>query len=103
MAMGPVSAAAAVDSPWVGTWKLDMAKSNFTGDTVTYSKTPAGLYHISDGSTVSYDFAVDGKEYPTSSGNKTTWTERAVSRSVALGYPGLQRERRRQDGWHGLA
>lgn len=67
-------AAAAVDSPWVGTWKLDMAKSNFAGDTMTYSKTPAGFYHFSDGSTASYDFGIDGKEYPTSSGNKTTWT-----------------------------
>jgi len=30
--------AIAADNPWIGTWKLDPAKSHFTGDTFTYSK-----------------------------------------------------------------
>ena len=66
--------ALAADNPWVGTWKLDAAKSHFTGDTFTYSKGPNGLIHYSDGSTTQYDFGTDGKEYKTWAGRMTTWT-----------------------------
>jgi hypothetical protein len=55
--------ALAADSPWVGTWKLDPAKSHFTGDTFTYSKAANGMMRYSDGSASDYDFAVDGKPY----------------------------------------
>jgi hypothetical protein len=40
----------AADSPWAGNWKLDPAKSKFTGETFTWSKTANGMYHYSDGS-----------------------------------------------------
>ena len=43
----PALSAFAGDNPWVGTWKLDLAKSKFTGDTFTYSKNsqwPVPLY-----------------------------------------------------------
>jgi len=73
----PALSAVAADNPWVGTWKLDLAKSKFTGDTFTYSKTPAGLYHFTDGSVVGYDFAIDGKDYPTAFGRSTAWTATA--------------------------
>lgn len=64
----------AAESPWVGTWKLDTAKSHFTGDTFTFSKTAKGMMHFSDGSTENYDFALDGKPYK-SYGNRTaSWT-----------------------------
>jgi opacity protein-like surface antigen len=56
--------AQAVDSPWNGTWKLNQAKSQFTGETFTVSMTATGM-HFSNGATVSYDFACDGKDYPT--------------------------------------
>ncbi len=49
-------------SPWDGTWKLDPAKSNFTGGTFTVTKTASGMWHFTDG-TVSYDYAPDGKPY----------------------------------------
>lgn len=66
--------ALAADNPWIGTWKLDTAKSHFTGDTFTFSKAANGMMHFSDGSTESYDFAADGKPYH-SYGNRTaTWT-----------------------------
>jgi hypothetical protein len=68
------TAASAADSPWVGTWKLDPAKSHFTGDTFTYSKTKSGLYHYSDGSTIHFDFAIDGKEYKSAYNHTTSWT-----------------------------
>ena len=55
--------AAAADSPWNGTWKLDAAKSHLTGQTFTYSKGPGEMLHYEDGSTASFDFGLDGKEY----------------------------------------
>jgi hypothetical protein len=70
----PVLSAAAANNPWIGTWKLDPAKSQFTGDTFTYSKAANGLLHFSDGSTENFDFGVDGKEYKMPSGYTTSWT-----------------------------
>ena len=70
----PAGAALAADSPWVGTWKLDEARSHLTGDTFTYSKGPGAMLHYSDGVNVSYDFGLDGKEYPTAFGRVTSWT-----------------------------
>jgi hypothetical protein len=68
----PVGAGAA-DSNWVGTWKLDKSKSDFTGDTMSYSRTASGMYHFSDGTVTNYDFNVDGKEYRMDSGHRATW------------------------------
>jgi hypothetical protein len=70
----PVLSAAAADNPWVGSWKLDPAKSQFTGDTFTYSKAANGLLHFSDGSTENYDFGIDGKEYKSNYGTTEAWT-----------------------------
>lgn len=66
--------AIAADNPFTGTWKLDLAKSHFTGDTFTYTKTASGMMHYSDGSANNFDFGIDGKEYPTLDGRTTTWT-----------------------------
>jgi hypothetical protein len=66
--------AIAADNPWIGTWKLDPAKSHFTGDTFTYSKAAKGMMHYSDGSIVNYDFAIDGKDYKTIYDRTTAWT-----------------------------
>jgi hypothetical protein len=73
VALSAVSAAAA-DNPWTGKWKLDLTKSDFAGDTFTYSQAANGMYHFSDGSTVSFDFGIDGKEYPTVYGYSGIWT-----------------------------
>jgi hypothetical protein len=66
--------ALAADSPWSGTWKLDASQSHLTGDTFTLAQGPGNSLHYSDGSTASYDFGVDGKEYKTWSNRTTTWT-----------------------------
>ena len=51
----------AAGSSWDGTWKLNAAKSKFTGD--TFSIAPKGnMMTFSDG-VVSYDFACDGKAH----------------------------------------
>lgn len=70
----PVGAASAADSPWNGTWKLDAAKSHLTGQTFTYSERPGGMLHYEDGSTASFDFGLDGKEYKTWADRTTAWT-----------------------------
>ena len=54
----------AADSPWSGTWKLDPAKSKFTGDTFTFSRSADGMMHYSNGADITYAFAPDGREYP---------------------------------------
>jgi len=72
LAAGAGSALAA-GSPFAGTWKLNVSKSNFTGNTLTYSKTATG-FHFSNGGPVAYDFAVDGKDYPMLADRTTAWT-----------------------------
>jgi hypothetical protein len=67
-------AARAADSPWTGTWKLDPAKSHLTGQTFTYSERPGGMLHYEDGSTASFDFGLDGKEYKTWADHTMVWT-----------------------------
>jgi hypothetical protein len=64
----------AADSPWSGTWKIDPAQSHFTGDTFTLTQGPGNTLHFADGSTASYDFGIDGKEYKTWANRTTTWT-----------------------------
>src|SRR5215475_2860360 len=70
----PGGAAFAADSPWNGTWKLDTAKSQLTGQTITYSERPGGMLHYEDGSTASFDFGLDGKEYKTWANRTAAWT-----------------------------
>jgi hypothetical protein len=66
--------ALAADTPWNGTWKLDPAQSHFTGDTFTVTKGAGNMLHFADGSTASYDFGLDGKEYKTWANRMTSWT-----------------------------
>jgi len=51
------------DSPWTGTWKFNQAKSKQTGGTFSYTVAPNGSMTYSNGSTISYTFACDGKSY----------------------------------------
>src|SRR5438093_1339444 len=70
----------AADAPYVGKWKLNVAKSDFGESTVTYEQLASGEMKVtSDGQ--SYTFKADGKDYPTPWGtttslkvvNATTW------------------------------
>lgn len=61
------------NNPWVGTWKLDKAKSHLAGQTFTYSKGANGLDHFSDGAT-EYDFTANGIDYPIMGGMTESWT-----------------------------
>jgi hypothetical protein len=71
----PPAAAFAADSPWNGTWKLDPARSHLTGQTFTLTGRPNGMLHFADGSSASFDFGLDGKEYQTLPGRTVSWTE----------------------------
>lgn len=53
----------AAASSWDGNWKLNAAKSKLTGDTYTIESKANGMMHYSNGSTIAYDFACDGKPY----------------------------------------
>jgi|ERR1700683_10082 len=69
-----VGAALAADSPLAGTWRLNVEKSKLTGDTFTYTATATG-FQYSNGSTVKFDFATDGKDYPAMPGRTVAWTK----------------------------
>ena len=79
-AFGTASIAFAVDTPFAGTWKLNLNKSKLVGDTVKF--TAAGdKMHISGGGE-SYEFKPDGSENKTSFGTASwkqiddhTWEE----------------------------
>ena len=59
----------ASDPPYVGSWKLNPAKSNFGETTVTYEQAAGGQMKLTaDGQ--SYTFQTDGKEYPTPWGKR---------------------------------
>ncbi len=71
----PPGAAFAADSPWNGTWKLDPARSHLTGQTFTFTGRPGGMLHYEDGSSTSFDFGLDGKQYQTLPDRTVSWTE----------------------------
>jgi hypothetical protein len=55
----------AIDSAFGGTWQLDVAKSTFAGDPLTFAALPGGKVRFSSGQTIAYVFACDGKAYKT--------------------------------------
>jgi len=67
-------AASAADSPFAGTWKLDVDKSKLAGDTFSYTATASG-FQYSNGGTLKYDFATDGKDYAVIPGRTVSWTK----------------------------
>ena len=64
----------AAENPFVGTWKLNLSNSEFTGTTVTYLQTgPGEMQATAEGQ--SYKFKMDGKEYPALFGSVATWKQ----------------------------
>jgi hypothetical protein len=62
----------AADPSYVGTWKLNPARSDFGETTVTYEPIADGQMKVTTGGQ-SYTFKADGKEYPTPWGNTIAW------------------------------
>jgi hypothetical protein len=62
----------ASDPPFVGSWKLNPAKSDFGETTVTYEELAGGQMKVTaDGQ--SYTFKADGNDYPTPWGTSSAW------------------------------
>ena len=73
---------ALAQSPWSGTWKLNQAKSKLTGD--TYTVTSVGDKYHYDGGSLQYDFACDGKDYPTIGGETVSCHETSTTRDTVV-------------------
>jgi hypothetical protein len=69
---GAAAALAAADLPYAGKWKMNLAKSDLGGTTVTYEKLPSGEWQsTADGQP--YKFKMDGKDYSDGLGNTAAW------------------------------
>ena len=67
--------AAAADAPYMGKWKMNVAKSNFGDTTMTYDQMPGGEMKVTmDGQ--SYTFKTDGKD------NMTPWGTTMAAKAV---------------------
>lgn len=64
----------AADAPYIGTWKMNPAKSNLAGTTMTYRQLPSGEWQATTDGT-SYTFRVDGKDYADGLGNTAAWKQ----------------------------
>jgi hypothetical protein len=76
-----VSAATAADLPYVGKWKLNPAKSDFTGTTIAYTQHGDELTYAEQGQ--SYIFKTDGRDYVTPFGYTAAW-KRVDSQNVQM-------------------
>jgi hypothetical protein len=65
----------AVENPFLGTWKLNTAKSKFTGETISYEQTPWGEIRFTAPIGQSYTFKTDGREYNGLLNDKVRWTQ----------------------------
>jgi hypothetical protein len=66
------AALVAADLPYAGKWKMNLAKSDLAGTTVTYEKLPSGEWQsTADGQP--YKFKMDGKDYSDGLGNTAAW------------------------------
>ena len=69
---------ASAQNPFVGTWKLNQAKSHLTGDTVTYSTSADGAMKETT-AFGSYTFKTDGQPYATPFDSTVTWKQTGPS------------------------
>src|SRR5215471_17001241 len=69
---GIVSIAIAAELPFIGKWKVNLAKSDFGQTTLTLVTLPTGEWQ-STAFGVSYKFKMDGKDYPDNMGGTASW------------------------------
>jgi hypothetical protein len=66
---------AAAQPSFAGTWKLNLAKSQMAGQTLSVEKTASGSMHFDIHQGFGFDFDLSGKEFPTPDGGTTSWRE----------------------------
>jgi len=59
---------------FAGTWKLNLAKSQLSGQTLSVEKNSSGTLHF-DSQGFAYDFDLSGKDFPTPDGGAASWKE----------------------------
>ncbi len=74
VALAYLSSTARAQPSFAGSWKLNLAKSHLTGQTLSIEKKPSGLMHF-DMQGFAYDFDVSGKDFPTPDGGTAAWRE----------------------------
>lgn len=74
LALMSLSSEAAAQPSFAGTWKLNLAKSQLTGQTLAIDKAASGLLHF-DSQGFAYDFDLSGKDFPTPDGGAVSWRE----------------------------
>jgi hypothetical protein len=74
VAVGCVCSATPAQPSFTGTWKLNLAKSQLTGETLSIEKTASALLHF-DSQGYAYDFDLSGKEFQRPDGGTTSWRE----------------------------
>lgn len=67
-----ITSIAAAGLPYVGKWKMNPAKSDFGGMTVTFEQLPSGEMQATTAGE-SYKFKLDGKDYPAWFGSHAAW------------------------------
>jgi hypothetical protein len=74
VALACIASAAHAQPSFAGTWKLNLEKSQLTGQTLSIEKQPSGMMRF-DMAGFAYDFDVSGKDFPTPDGGTTSWRE----------------------------
>ena len=69
-----ISSATDAQPSFAGKWKLNLEKSQLTGQTLSIEKKPSGMLRF-DMQGFAYDFDVSGKDFPTPDGGTTSWRE----------------------------
>jgi hypothetical protein len=64
----------AEDLPWVGKWKINVARSDFGQQSVTYAATGGGEFQWTAAGRTG-KFKMDGKDYPDPDGSTEAWRE----------------------------
>lgn len=74
LALAAHSAIAFAANPFVGSWKFDPARSRLKAETVRYDDLGGGRMRYSNGATLQYDFALNGKDHKTVDDRSVSWT-----------------------------
>ena len=74
VALGCLCSTVQAQPSFAGTWKLNLAKSQLTGQTLSVEKTSSGLMRF-DSQGFAYDFDLSGKDFPTPDGGSASWRE----------------------------